>query len=75
MAEEVETDEAKKKVGNESEALTFNQEIVELLQLLNYEDKFCDKELQPISSMCLAKFSSTSSRFSSELWHLAEFPV
>ena len=75
MAEEVETDEAKKKVGNESEALTFNQEICELLQLLNYEDKFCDKELQPISSMCLAKFSSTFSRFSSEFWHLAEFPV
>jgi estrogen-related receptor beta like 1 len=51
MAEEVEADEAKKKVGNESEALTFNQEIVEMLQLLDYEAKFCDKELQPISSM------------------------
>jgi estrogen-related receptor beta like 1 len=51
MAEEVEADETKKKVGNESEALTFNQEIVEMLQLLDYEAKFCDKELQPISSM------------------------
>jgi estrogen-related receptor beta like 1 len=36
---------------NESEALTFNQEIVELLQLLDYETKFCDKELQPMPAM------------------------
>lgn len=36
---------------NESEALTHNQEIVELLQLLDYETKFCDKELQPMAAM------------------------
>jgi estrogen-related receptor beta like 1 len=36
---------------NESEALTFNQEIVEMLQLLDYETKFCDKELQPMPAM------------------------
>jgi estrogen-related receptor beta like 1 len=36
---------------NESEALTFNQEIVELLQLLDYETKFCNSELPPMPSM------------------------
>jgi len=36
---------------NESEALTFNQEIVEMLQLLDYETKFCNSELPPMPSM------------------------
>jgi len=36
---------------NESEALTFNQEICEMLQLLDYETKFCNSELPPMPSM------------------------
>lgn len=33
---------------NNAEALNFNDEIVDMLMLLDYESKFCDKELRPM---------------------------
>lgn len=34
---------------NNAEALQFNDEVVDMLMLLDYETRFCDKEMRPIS--------------------------
>lgn len=34
---------------NNAEALLYNDELVDMLQLLDYETQFCDKELKPMS--------------------------